>query len=328
MSKISLDERVQGCIWGQFIGDAAALATHFINDTKELQKAFPNGIQGFETPASEHMYAKKHSGDPTLYGDAALLMLKTIEIHKGFSARIFGTLFVETFASPSYPSKIDKTTRETIENYHISLEEGHPDLGYEFQGGANNTDLDTATRLAPLVAFYWDAPNLIAIVDKATRVTQNNEMTVAYMRCYARIIQNLLQGENLEGTIRKETQSAPEDTPLDHHVREKVSLALKLRSSSIQEATLKLGQGSSLDSAFPAAIQAALKHSDSFKEAILETIKAGGDTAGRAAIVGAILGAHLGINSIPKEWKRKLVHHREIEQTVDSLPKLLGKIAF
>lgn len=327
MHKISLDERIQGSIWGQFVGDAASLATHFL-EAKELEKRFPKGVQGFEAPNSGHIYAKKKSGESTLYGDAALVMLKSIEIQKGFSARTFGTLFLETFASPSYPCALDETTRETIENYHISLEDSHPDMGFEFQGGANNTDLDTATRLAPLIAVYWEAPNLLAIVDKATRVTQNNEITVAYMRSYARILQNLLEGQDLEKTIRKETQHQPDDTPLDHHVREKISQALKQQTADVKSATLKFGAGSTLDESFPSAIHAALKHSDSFKEAILETVKAGGDTAGRAAIVGTILGAHLGLDAIPKEWMHKLSHHKDIDEAIHHLPKLQSKLAF
>lgn len=319
MPNIPLNERLQGCIWGQFVGDAAALGSHTIFDLKELDRRFPKGIQGFEAPYEGHIHEGKKSGDFTQYGDAALVLLQSLARQHGFSARDFGTLFVEEFASPDYPNSVDKTITETIENYHLSLEEGHPDLGYEFQGGANTTDVDTATRLAPLIAFYRDDPKLLSIVDRATRVTQNNELTVAYMICFARIGRSLLQGDDLKHAFQQELQSTPNDTPLDHHVREKIKLAFSLESQDIRSATAKIGQGSSLDHCFPAAIQAVLKQSRSFKDAILDSIRAGGDTAGRASLIGTWLGAHLGLKAIPDDWRRRLSHHKDIEKAIDSL---------
>lgn len=318
MNKTSLQERLRGAIWGQFVGDAAALGTHFY-DLKELERRFPQGIHGFEVPDAKHAHAKKKSGDFTHYGDAALIMLQSLVFQHGFSARNFGTLFVETFASPDYPNYINKATRETIENYHLSLEEGHPDLGYDFQDGANDENVDTATRLASLIAVYWDDPKLLSIVDRATRVTQNNEITIAYIRCYARILRSLIQGEDLKLAFQNEIQTTPNDTPIDHHVREKISLALSLESLDVKKATLQLGQNSHLDHCFPSAIHAALTHHNSFTNAILDTIQAGGDTAGRDALVGSWLGAHLGIKSIPETWLRRLNHYNEIEKGIESL---------
>lgn len=322
MPKIPLQDRLRGAIWGQFIGDAAALGTHLVYDLNDYARRFSKDIQGFETPDAKHIHAGKKSGDFTNYGDAALVFLKSIARRQGFSARDFGTLFVESFASPDYPESISKTTRDTIENYHISLEECHPDLGYEFQGGANNADADTATRLAPLIALYWDDPKLLSIVDKATRVTQNNELAVAYMRCYARIVVSLLKGQELINAFQKESQSTPSDTPLDLHVREKISLALSLTSLDVKTATHKIGQKATLDNCFPAAIHAALKQSESFTEAVLGTIRAGGDNAGRAAMIGTWLGAHLGMPGIPKDWKQRLSHHNEIENDIESILNL------
>lgn len=294
MHQILLQEKLRGAIWGQFVGDAASLST-FANH---------QGNQDF-----------------TYYGDAALLLLKSLVHQHGFSARDFGTRFVETFASPDYPSPTDKTTLETIENYHLSLEEGHPDLGYEFQGGANTADVDTATRLAPVVAFYLDDPKLFFIIDKVTRVTQNNELTVAYTRSYTRILCNLFRGEDLRQVVLNEIKPAANDTPLDFHVREKIKQALKLESLDIVEATQQLGKNSHLDQSYPSAIQAALKHQNSFKSAILDTIRAGGDYVGRAALVGAWLGAHLGITAIPEEWRKHLINYTGIENATDTLLK-------
>lgn len=306
MQHILLQERLKGAIWGQFIGDASFHGPQFTDQIKNSTHS--------TTPS-------KKLSDFTHYGDAALLLLHSLVQKQGFSARDFGANFVETFASPDYYNPTSRTTHETIENYHLSLEEGHPDLGYEFQGGANAADIDTATRLAPLVALYWDDVKLFSIVDRATRVTQNNELAVAYMRSYTRILRRLFQGEELRQVIVNEIEPTANDTPLDLHVRKNIKQALSLESQNISEATKQLGKSSHLDQSYPSAIQAALKYHQDFRNAILETIQAGGDCAGRAALIGTWLGAYLGLKAIPEEWQNHLTHYATIENEIE---KLLG----
>lgn len=296
MHQISLQERLRGAIWGQFIGDGATSSTKFID--------------------------VKKNNDFKHYGDAAILLLHSLVHQHGFSARNFGTRFVETFASPDYTNPTSKTIHETIENYHLSLEEGHPDLGYDFQGGANNADVDSATRLAPLVALYWDDSKLFLLVDKATRVTQNNELAIAYMRSYARILRNLFQGEELRQVFTNEAKPSINDTPLDLHVREKIKQALDLEEIDVIKATTKLGEGSHLDQCFPSAIHTMLKNSDSFKHAIIDTCQAGGDSTGRAALVGTWLGAYLGLDKIPQEWPHNLNFFPTIEKDIETIISL------
>ncbi|MGA2940205.1 MAG: ADP-ribosylglycohydrolase family protein, partial [Syntrophobacteraceae bacterium] len=38
------------------------------------------------------------------------------------------------------------------------------------------------------------------------------------------------------------------------------------------------------------------------REALVENVMAGGDSAARGLVVGMILGAHLGFEAIPSEW--------------------------
>ncbi|MBA3815175.1 MAG: ADP-ribosylglycohydrolase family protein [Parachlamydiaceae bacterium] len=282
MHQISLSDRLRGAVLGQFIGGAVSDKT----------RSF------------------------TQYNDAALLLLHSLKDQHGFSARDFGRRFVEKFASPAYIHSKNKTASETIENYFLSLEEGHPDLGYEFQGGANTADIDTATRLAPVVAIYWDDPKLLAIVDKVTRVTQNNELAVAYMRSYTRILCALFQGEQLPLIFINESKSVTNDTPIDLHVRKKVKEAIDLEAKSIGEASKQLGNGSYLDQSYPLAIHSALKNAQSFENGILDSTSAGGDSIGRAALIGSWLGAHLGIPNIPHG---DLINHTEIEKDTEVL---------
>jgi ADP-ribosylglycohydrolase len=87
----------------------------------------------------------------------------------------------------------------------------------------------------------------------------------------------------------------------------------------VGQATLTFGQSCPLISSFPASIHALLKHPDDFESGILSTLRAGGDSAGRASMLGAWLGAHLGINNIPKTWKARLNHGDRISKAIEKI---------
>ncbi|MBM4421617.1 MAG: ADP-ribosylglycohydrolase family protein, partial [Chloroflexi bacterium] len=87
----------------------------------------------------------------------------------------------------------------------------------------------------------------------------------------------------------------------------------------VTAATAAFGQHCRLDHSFPAAIQCALRHERDFRGAVLETARAGGDSAGRASMIGAWLGAALGVEAIPPAWRSKLLAHDEIERHVERL---------
>lgn len=48
-----------------------------------------------------------------------------------------------------------------------------------FQGCDTDCQMDGVTKLAPVVAMYAGRPEMLEKVEKAIRVTQNNDMCVA-----------------------------------------------------------------------------------------------------------------------------------------------------
>jgi hypothetical protein len=188
-----LSDRCRGTIWGQFIGDAACLGAHWIYDLEELDRKFPGGVTGFETPAQGHYHAGKRSGDFTHYGDAALLMLQSVARLGHFSTQDFGARFVALFSSQEYRGYRDHATKGTLENYRAFAAQ-HPGSPYDFQRGADDDQPATATRLAPVVVAHRLDSALLKVVQSATRVCQNNARAVAYMKCHALILKELLSG--------------------------------------------------------------------------------------------------------------------------------------
>ena len=117
VNDISVEDRLRGTVWGQFVGDAAALGTHWIYNLSDLQRLYPSGVNGFEEPKEGHYHFGKRPGDQTHYGDGALVLLESLAKEGGFDPKAFGRRFVESFQPGLYSGYIDKATRGTLENY-------------------------------------------------------------------------------------------------------------------------------------------------------------------------------------------------------------------
>ncbi|MFP4030727.1 MAG: ADP-ribosylglycohydrolase family protein, partial [Desulfococcaceae bacterium] len=71
--------------------------------------------------------------------------------------------------------------------------------------------------------------------------------------------------------------------------------------------------------AFPGAVQLIARYPEDLKEALIQSVMAGGDSASRGMMVGTLLGAHLGVQAIPPAWIDGLTHREEIEGYIAKL---------
>ena len=312
-------DRLRGAIWGQVVGDAAALGTHWIYDLAEMAKEYPEGVNGFEPPHEGHYHFGKKPGDQTHYGDGALVLLESLAREGEFDAKAFGASFVRVFHPAAYKGYLDKATKGTLENYEAFTRSRSPDE-FDFQQGADDDHMAAASRLAALVVRYWKDSNLLSIVEQATRVCQHNQQTIAFMKFNALLLTELFRGHDVrEALHRVEDLIEPIDPLYGVQARQKSRQAQAHLAEDVVKATTTLGQRCPLPKSFPSSIHALLKHSENFKEAILAILRAGGDNAGRAALVGGWLGAHLGLDAIPKTWQAKLSHADRIGVAVEKI---------
>lgn len=313
----TLAERFRGALWGQFVGDAFCLGSHWIYDLSELSRRFPGGVAGFETPFDGHYHSGKRSGDLTHYGDGALMLLRSIAEQGHFDARDFGARFVALFGSDDYRGYRDHATRGMLEKYAAYVT-ANPGGVFRFQDGADDDQPATATRLVPVViAHYWDNA-LPALVEAATRVSQNNDRAVAYMKAHAVILRELFSGAGAGEAFGTAARMVAADGA-GAEVASSIGAATASLSLGVREATLKFGQSCPLASSFPAAVHAALKYETDAMRAIVETANAGGDSAGRAALIGSWLGARLGLAGIPADWRDRLNARAEISALVERI---------
>ena len=315
---IPLADQIRGAVWGQFVGDAFCLGSHWIYDLGELERRFPGGPQGFEAPGEGHYHVGKKPGDFTHYGDGALLQLRSLMRSGGFDAVDFGSRYVALIESPGYTGYRDHSARETVINAQL-FRQVHPGEAYGYQDGADDDQLATASRLAPVAARHFRDDDYLAVVARATRVCQNNERAVAYLAAHALILRELFLGCDLASAFRTAAELIPEQAYHGAEVAARITSALSALHLSVRDATLEFGQSCPLASSFPAAIHCAMRHGDDFSGAIRATAGAGGDSAGRAAMIGAWLGAALGLAAVPEGWRQRLASREEIVRHVEQL---------
>ena len=314
-----LKNRAKGMVLGQFLGDAASLGVHWIYNTKEIEHLHPQGLQGFEAPAEGHYHAGKLAGDPTHYGDAAWVLLEALARETTFNVTTFGRAFVEKMdPGKGYSGYFDSATRGTLENYRNHLEVSQEP--YDFQEGADDDQLATISLLAVLIGFYVarnggipaDRTALFEQVKILTHVRQQNDRAVAYCQAHTRLLLELLAGRDIHSAFHHVEEQLDTEDKLDREVRRKLRDAFQLKHKGTVEATDFLGQSCPLICSFPSAVQATAKHNEDFQTAIIETVKAGGDNAGRAAMIGSWIGARIGVDELPQEWIRKLNRSEKI----------------
>jgi ADP-ribosyl-[dinitrogen reductase] hydrolase len=315
-------DRMRGMVWGQFLGDAAALGSHWIYNLTELKEKFPAGLEGFESPGPGHYHAGKSAGDLTHYGDAALVLLESLAETGGFDAIAYGSRFLEMMAPGKYSGYLDSATRGTYENFlDFQGSDSSRNHAYTHQNGADDDQLATASSLAPLLVWHHGDADLGDRVEALTRVRQNNDRAVAYMQVHARLLGELLDGRDFHTAFHRLEEEAARHPQFGAEFSRKFSAAIENKHKSFEDAVLVLGQSCPLISSFPSALVAALKESENFETAILGVLRGGGDNAGRAALVGAWVGAIVGESGLPARWISKLNAREKIAAALDAAPR-------
>ncbi|HMR31418.1 MAG TPA: ADP-ribosylglycohydrolase family protein [Geminicoccaceae bacterium] len=305
---IDRDQRARGAVLAQFVGDALCLGSHWYYNLADRRRVYPGGIEGFEAPVAGHYHAGREPGDPTHYGDAAMVLLRSVAERGRADPVDYGRRFVALFDPETYEGYLDKPTRLTVQAFR----DAGGDAGrFSFQRGADDAQNVTTSRLAPVVVRHAADPDLDGIVERITRVCQDNPDAVAHALVHAHVLRRLLAGEPLEPALDAVIGGADGPVPLALAMRYEDAKAM--REVPVVEATGEFGRSCYLPSTFPSLMHAALKHGHDLPAALLECCRAGGDNASRCAVLGSWLGAAHGIDAVPAPWRQRLKAAPEVE---------------
>lgn len=298
-------DNAKAMVLASFIGDSLALPAHWIYDTIQIESKFGR-VETFMKPDPTSYHPTKDAGEFTHYGDQALVLLNSIADRSGFDPNHFAESWRRLFSD--YKGYIDKATRGTLQN----LSQGATVL----EAGSSSSDLAGAARIAPLVYRYRESlEELIHHARTQTAMTHNNPLVIESAEFFARLTWEILNGLSPREALSKMEKENFHQDPFSHWITHAVNTS----GTNTQRVISQFGQSCDTRGAFPSVIHLIAHHENDLKEALIENVMAGGDSAARGMVVGMVLGAYLGMEAIPGEWMENLKQYRHIMDLLNKI---------
>jgi len=290
--------KAKAMVLGSFIGDSLALGAHWIYSTERIVREFGR-VEHFIEPTRNSYHKNRKRGELTHYGDQTFLLLESLAASGGFDLDDFSARWQDLFGA--YDGYMDQATRETVKNFGMGkgpLESGPP-----------SSDLSGAVRIASLIyALRHDPEGLVNACRIQTAMTHGSTLTIEAGEFFARVCLKVLGGTSPVRAVQEVAGGRFRDTRMGGWAADGIAS----RDRESVEAVMNFGQGSHTMEAFPGIIHIIARYEDDLKEALIQSVMAGGDSAARAMAVGMVLGAHLGMEGIPEQWLADLAPSREI----------------
>ena len=294
-------------VLASFVADSLALGVHWIYDTDKINKDFGR-VDTLRKPLPDSYHPTKEKGEFTHYGDQTFVLLESIAAKGGFDLSAFSKRWQDLFKT--YPGYFDQATKMTLQN--IAQGKAIEDAG------SFSTDLSGAARIAPLVFVYHKDPEALAKAARMqTQITHNNPLVIDSAEFFARVCCKVLDGTSPAEAMNEVATQRFKGFPLFDWVKEGIESVGKESLSTIA----RFGQSCHTDEAFPGVVHLIAQYEKDLKEALIQGVMAGGDSAGRGIFVGMVLGAHLGDKGLPKEWVSGLKRAAHILKLLEQLDR-------
>jgi len=293
-----MDDKEKGMVLASFAGDSLSLAAHWVYDTNTIKRNFGR-IESFFKPASNSFHPTKEDGEFTHYGDQTLVLLESLAEKRGFELKDFAQKWRSFFEN--YRGYFDQATKVTLSRFSSDMP---PE-----ESGSPSDDLGGVSRIAPLVYAYRDDLKGLMNASKAqTAMTHRDPIVLKSAVFFSRLTWQILKGDTPTHAIDKIAREHFEQSPIYNWVQ----IGLASKDMDTVSVISNFGQSCHTREALPGVIHIIARHEKDLKEALIQCVMSGGDSAARAMIVGMVLGAHLGCGPIPADWTTGLKAREKI----------------
>ena len=305
MREEEMGAKMNAMVFASLAADSLALGAHWIYNTNVIDKKFGR-VETYLKPERPTYHPTKARGEFTHYGDQTMILLESVSRCGGFDLNDFSQrwqLFFET-----YDGYFDGATKGTLDN----IKSGK----LPAEAGSDSDDLAGAARIAPLLVVYRNDPEkLVASAEAQTAFTHNNSLVVQSAAFFSTVALHILKGTSPVTAVKQAVTEKFSSAPYG----EWVEMGLQSIDQNTRQSIKDFGQMCETPAAFPGVIHLIAKYENDLKQALVENVMAGGDSAGRGLIVGMTLGAYLGMEAIPQQW---LTDMKAYPQIVELLAKI------
>lgn len=303
-----MSDRATAMILAMFAADSLALGAHWIYDTDLIDKRFGR-VERYLKPDKDSYHGAKGLGEFTHYGDQALCLLASLAENNGFSPQAFAHSWKALFSG--YAGYYDQATKATLSSF---------DAGKDpIESGSSSSDLGGASRIGPLVyCFRKDEESLVSHAKAQTAMTHNNPLVIESGDFFSRLTIRILNGAAPVAAINDVVKDVDYTAPFTGWIEQGIASVKSDTRSAISE----FGQMCETPAAFPSVIHLIVKYENNLKEALIENVMAGGDSAARGLLVGMALGAHSGPEAIPPAWLSELKAREKILEFLSAIDRV------
>jgi len=292
-------------VFASFAGDALALGGHWVYNAPVIEKKYGR-MDRYENPLGRSYHPAREKGQFTHYGDQMLLLLEDIVAAGGFDPAHFAISWRKFFED--YDGYFDKATKTTLENFR---------KGASFRnGGSDSDELGGASRICPILYYcHQTGSNFLPAVRAQTALTHNHPDVIKSAVFFSDVVLRVLGGQTPSAAIDDVIDSCGgQRQMIDWVQRGKESIHRGTRS-----AIENFGQHCATEAAFPGVIHLIYKYEENLRDALIENVMAGGDSAARGIMAGMILGAHNGTEAIPEHWLAEMKAYPQIRQLLEKI---------
>jgi len=272
----------QDLILGTLAVDAYTLGAHWIYSPEDISKADLDWT-GLNKPLAQ-WHGDKQKGDFTHYGDQVVCLYEYIKDNNEYDATKYMSTW-KTFME-TYTGYKDGATNDTISNL---------DNNQSVPCGSNSHDMSIIGRIAPLLLVSPDEKTFLNNVKLFASSTHNNEEVIEAADFFAKVLWSVNAGSSIKDAITSANQG------YSSRLQGYVKAGLESKQETI-EAINEFGSACATDGGFQGTIYLLNNYENDFENAMVQNVKAGGDSSARAMIVTMIMTASYGKEIIPVNW--------------------------
>ncbi|MGF1690251.1 ADP-ribosylglycohydrolase family protein [Photobacterium kagoshimensis] len=307
-------------IMGALIADAASMGSHWIYSPERVKSLLSLPNFPFIEPSPDHYkgvdgyYAhdKLVAGESTIYGEWLALYIRLLSDPTISTHHIQQHVLEHFGPGGEFIGYVDSPTKALV----LSLSSLDPDDWPE-DSGSDDDQNPALCAIPALVALKYPSEKLEQEIERIVGITHQNETALQCAKAFACALNEALRSRRIDPVLNILKIKAPEE------IREKIEQVRVLNDdvNDLSHVLTIVNQACRLADSLPLTAWV-LKNSNSYTEAVLNNIKASGDSCGRAIIVGAIAGACYGFgdeNGIPISWLTTLQNGEAIAEDIEAL---------
>lgn len=305
-------DRIKGTIYGQAIGDALGLGTEFMDDYDMAWK-YPNGLTHYSEIYQDRHRRRWEIGDWTDDTDMMLCIANAIIKDNGVNLTSIAQNFKDW--ANGVPMGIGANTYKVL-----------------MFGDYVEMPVEVSKRIWEMSRYHSAANGGLMRTSIVGLLPTDVEQSAADIcrlthydpRCVGScvIVSELIHAHVYYKLIPTYDQMIAIGRRYDDRINEYIQLSqcVDINSLGLQE---EGSIGYTLKTL--AAGLWAYWHAETFKDALLAVVNAGGDADTNAAVACSILGAKFGFNAIPSEYVDGLIYRDQLEEVIQGITEVIIK---